>query len=496
MATILGRLSSVHCEALSTFCPLKLLLLCLLFSPPQMVWGAVYEAGACVPSLCLKYAVIAIANALLATGWLVVSVLSVIGELVPKVSQMPPTLPKFPSSPSQELPVVTNKRVQGVRPQLGMPVEAFASRHRTTDDHNVPHRVQFTLSDNNRITPPAVVPTSGYPSSEEKQALSSDSHQTDESKPSEEHRDRREASPPTIAEHDSGDATVRAQRLGFLRKHLSTSHASSKRPASRRADSHGELSTSRCASPARSDHPAAVRGCLKKTRSHDSVAKAVPRTDPYQAPYFFPTPLSPDAVGYTSRIRAERVHSPEQPSRRTTFEASDPVASSSMRADSQVATGSNFSSPPTVAGKARPTRASRRSWHIPFRSGGPEEAERRTSWNSEVTTLLNSHQTQSDSSSRPSSPELTSHKSDRRRNGGRGVANLTPLETLSGAGDLQMLPPPATTPPKLISRKIWHFPFRHRRMDSQDSNSTQPLSEHAVDELPAARARPVMRKTV
>ena len=72
MAIILRRFD-LHCrENMPLSCPLKLLLLCLAFNPTSMLWAAVYNAGACIPSLCLKYAVIAIANALLATGWLLV----------------------------------------------------------------------------------------------------------------------------------------------------------------------------------------------------------------------------------------------------------------------------------------------------------------------------------------------------------------------------------------------------------------------------------------
>lgn len=39
---------------------------------------------------------------------------------------------------------------------------------------------------------------------------------------------------------------------------------------------------------------------------HPRPRSPVRRTDPYQAPYFFPTPLSPDAAGYAKRVRMER----------------------------------------------------------------------------------------------------------------------------------------------------------------------------------------------
>lgn len=62
-----------------------------------------------------------------------------------------------------------------------------------------------------------------------------------------------------------------------------------------------------------------VRPCMKRVASsldftqlhhqhkpaRPSKASPVRRTDPYQAPYFFPTPLSPDAAGYARRVRTE-----------------------------------------------------------------------------------------------------------------------------------------------------------------------------------------------
>ncbi|GJE87692.1 hypothetical protein PsYK624_037750 [Phanerochaete sordida] len=493
MAIILGR-SRLHCvQALSPFCPLKLLLLSLVF-PSSMIWGVVYETSACVPSLCLKYAVICIANALLATGWLLVSVLSVIGELIPKVSDVPPTLPRLPSSPSPEvLSAALHKRAQSGRSSTGVPTGSPSSR-RTTSDHNVSHRVQFTVTDKSVATSSAMAPPTSRHSAEDYASTSPEVRSPDESEASDERPVTREASPSAL-QHEFGDAVSRGQKMSFLRRHLSPTHSLSKRPATRRAESHTEPCSSRAASPARSDHSATVKACLKKTRSQDSVTRAAPRTNPYQAPYFFPTPLSPDAVGYTSRIRAERVQSSDRPTRRTTSDSSESASSPPAVPESQVASTSKPPSPLADVEKPRPTRASRRSWHISFRSGASEDEERRTSWNSEVTTLVNSNPLPSDSSSHPSSPELKPRKSDRRRNNGRSRPPLTPLESVSGAEDLQPLSPPLSGA-RLVSRKTWHFPFRHRRIDSQDSAATEPLSDHAVNELPSPRTRPTMLKAV
>lgn len=48
--------------------------------------------------------------------------------------------------------------------------------------------------------------------------------------------------------------------------------------------------------------------CLSRVHSmpNAKVAKVARRTDPYQAPYYFPTPLSPDADTYVEQVRRER----------------------------------------------------------------------------------------------------------------------------------------------------------------------------------------------
>lgn len=58
---------------------------------------------------------------------------------------------------------------------------------------------------------------------------------------------------------------------------------------------------------ASSNASAKLKGCFSKA-SFDSLRKVSPpaRTDPYQAPYFFPTPASEEAKDYTSRVRNQR----------------------------------------------------------------------------------------------------------------------------------------------------------------------------------------------
>ncbi|EKM61387.1 uncharacterized protein PHACADRAFT_247950 [Phanerochaete carnosa HHB-10118-sp] len=347
------------------------------------------------------------------------SVLSVVGELIPKVSQMPPTLPRLPSSPPHEFsPRPPTRRVSSGRVQARIPTELSSlPPRRTTSDHNVSLRVQFMLANNNNGT---LSITPSTPGAEENGAIISEIRSAPETAVSE-RPVAREASPPALERHEFGDAAARGRGLGFLRRHLSTSR-SLKPLSSSRVSLSDELLTSRGASPARSDHSASgksnktlslfpatdkystlVKSCLKKARSQDSVPKVVSRTDPYQAPYFFPSPLSPDAAGYSSRVRAERVLSSEAYPRQMSPETYESVESTSVASDSQVASGSSL---PQPSEKSRLARSSSRSWHISFRSDASEETERRTSWTSEVTAMASGSQTPSDLSDHASSPEL------------------------------------------------------------------------------------------
>lgn len=56
-----------------------------------------------------------------------------------------------------------------------------------------------------------------------------------------------------------------------------------------------------------------LKASSKKRSNETSPPPPVRRTDPYQAPYFFPTPRSPEAVDYARRVRLERRTLPSPP---------------------------------------------------------------------------------------------------------------------------------------------------------------------------------------
>lgn len=139
---------------------------------------------------------------------------------------------------------------------------------------------------------------------------------------------------PTSSKASGSKGTPRGRRLNFLRKR------SSEKPS---LSSRGGRPDGQAALPERPEqHEGAclylvnsvarpltrvlislVKPCLKKVssscgslkiagKSH-SASLPTPRTNPYDAPYFFPTPLSPEANGYIDRVRMDRSpsHSPE-----------------------------------------------------------------------------------------------------------------------------------------------------------------------------------------
>lgn len=141
---------------------------------------------------------------------------------------------------------------------------------------------------------------------------------------------------------------------------------------------------------------------MKPSRSAEFSPKVpVPRTDPYQAPYFFPSPLSPDAQGYTSRVRSERVASPPTEIR----------TRGGATVSTQVTPRISASPPPESPSDAQPVASSsrgemgrrkspRRSWHVSFK----HELQRPTSWTSDTTTVVSA-------GSHPGDPSDISHLS-------------------------------------------------------------------------------------
>ncbi|KAH9858238.1 hypothetical protein C2E23DRAFT_865163 [Lenzites betulinus] len=137
--------------------------------------------------------------------------------------------------------------------------------------------------------------------------------------------------------------------------------------------------------------------CLTRVHSmpNAKTGKQIRRTDPYQAPYFFPTPLSPDVDIYVEQVRSERQGS----------KIPDPVsfrqyrgdrASESLRTSPkseelllpptiQESPMQEFAAAPAELKPDTPTRpplrekSHRWSWHMPHKHGKsqPDESERR-----------------------------------------------------------------------------------------------------------------------
>ena len=193
------------------------------------------------------------------------------GELVPKVSQPPPTLPRLPSPPSRAVPQLPSaKRVSGTHHQTGVQtLPSGPSKRRTTSDRSVPHHVQFTAADANTaaVNAGASIPAVSSPT-EESSTASTGVHSAAEPESPEGRPSSNELASPQGQQHDAADETARGRKLSFLRKHLSPSRSSPKRPPTRRVGSHGSLPASRGASPARPDQSASSKSGGKFSTSN------------------------------------------------------------------------------------------------------------------------------------------------------------------------------------------------------------------------------------
>lgn len=341
------------------------------------------------------------------------SILSIVGQLLPRVFGVPPTMPRLPTHPARQAVLLSrSKREVGVHLQAKTsPPTGAVGQHASTMDNGLPQRVPLTTADAND----GVEPSS--PSLRSSNPGTSDGPRSSVSF-------ERRSSPPAISppENDlqGSPEAARGRKLSFFRrKRLSASR--DRRPPTRRVSSIGEIVESPEQSPERPDHTEAcssksrtaaditrvtnscitlVKTCLKPSRSVDFAPKTpVPRTDPYQAPYFFPTPLSPDARGYTSRVRSERVASPLTEMKSFVGAPASPVSP-------RVSVSPPPSDAHPVASSSRPDKvrhkSPRRSWHIPFK----HELQRPTSWTSDSTTAVSagSHPGDSSDVSHPSSP--------------------------------------------------------------------------------------------
>ncbi|KAF7793451.1 hypothetical protein EIP86_004563 [Pleurotus ostreatoroseus] len=481
MATIRPRFDVHNCP-LKLYCVLNLTV-CIPLSLASMLAGNVSGGRICIPSLCLKYLVICIANALLATGWLLIvrpprllqkierqlmhclqSVLSILAAILPSILNVPPTLPKL--SPREASPKTDNKErpaVASVSMTTGVEVSyesasggqiftsraVFESTQTVKRNETRSHRVRFAGSD--KSGPVASTSRAGTPPQTPERRATVLPVESLVSSP-ESLPNTPLPSPPLPA-----DAVVRGRKHGFLRRGVSEKqsrgvptpgtslptppHSAATSPARspERRDSVGLQRSSTAPHPSKSSFPTLSNILLKsflfivrpcRRRSGDSApAKRGPvaRTDPYQAPYFFPTPLSPEAVDYVDKVRSERVgFSPEQrpkpslPSVRRTRSPSPharpspppqppvqqemlptPAASPQRGAHLDLAPDSPelaSTSGPEVAPSSASTGSrsgsmKRRSWHISLHhhhhrdnSASGHSLERPTSWASDATT--------------------------------------------------------------------------------------------------------------
>ena len=220
--------------------------------------------------------------------------------------------------------------------------------------------------------------------------------------------------------------------------------------------------------------------------------------------------MSPDAIGYSSRVRAERVTA-------TVHEGSPRTIPTAPDATAAAAAAPSVIKPTSPAAQPeKPRSKSRRSWHISFRH---DDSGRPISWTSDATTLVSGASTSGESSSHPSSPELTSKKpltrrcavfvlplaSDihlsRRRSSGHSASSGAPQDLTATGEETQISRPQLSSPTSgssLVSKKSWRLGFGHRRTSSSTTSASahsQPLSDHAVDQLPEPRTRPELRRT-
>ncbi|KAI0361146.1 hypothetical protein OH77DRAFT_1492262 [Trametes cingulata] len=124
----------------------------------------------------------------------------------------------------------------------------------------------------------------------------------------------------------SEDAVRTLSSPGPASNDLLPSSSSSKEPSLASESAEERARAERSPSPGRKvfqrlreQHSQFRERCLTRVHSmpNPKPAKQARRTDPYQAPYYFPTPLSPDADTYIEQVRNER---------RTSARVTDPIA--------------------------------------------------------------------------------------------------------------------------------------------------------------------------
>ena len=185
------------------------------------------------------------------------SVLCVVGELIPKLSEVPPTLPRLSTSADRDLPPSPpTQKLTELPPSEGnhtRETREEGKRHKTAGD-NVSHHVQFTpvdAQDDSRL------PTS--PLEHNALGLMTLPHSTVVQYP--------EALPSPLgsdSQHTDSGEPSRGRKLGFLRKQFSSSLRSPKRHTPQRVVSNGSPPSSRTTSPERSGPSSSCSSTLSR----------------------------------------------------------------------------------------------------------------------------------------------------------------------------------------------------------------------------------------
>lgn len=509
MAHLRGRYKP-SCSSPTSCCLVHILLLFFLV-PRSMFWTALYEARACIPTICLKYLVICLANTLLATGWLLLvralftsslaidltritqSILSIVVELLPTVTEVPPTLPRLPGPPPpSSSPVPTSRTRSSPRVRTTSP-PAHAAKSVVRRASGGPAAVQHVKFTSSHVNAPATTPVPSAP-------LITRSRTPPALVIREERISAGPSSPgpssPPLVQSDSDHSEhnghpERGRKLNLFARRFN--QGSPNRTRHQTPPNSGQSSPAR--SPERPDKPSqhggkstlglvsnyliaylSVKLCLKSKSSNEALPKSpVPRTNPYQAPYFFPSPLSPDAADYVHLVRSERRPSEQSPSRPR------PPRSTSLGTTSP----SVEPRPPKRSMTDKGGKGPRRSWHIPFHRDDDASLKRPSSWDSEAHTLLSSGSgsTEGSISSPVTSPSSRGvryvdrlnilHGHSRSTRAPRQLT-LSPLQSEVALDHFAFPSQPTVPAPETPKgKKHWPFRFRHHRSLSDTSNASQ-----------------------
>lgn len=240
-------------------------------------------------------------------------------------------------------------------------------------------------------------------------------------------------SPPLSSGSNDSAAIPRGRRLSFIRRRFADKHARNViSPKDTLLTPPSSAATSPARSPERMEQPLLQRAsttyggkhlisyfrpivtilstvkCKQRKSAEVGSPKPIPRTDPYQAPYFFPSPLSPEANGYVGKVRSERVagSSPEArsksmpvagagsssaPSSQLPTPAASPQRDTHLDLTPESAPSAN-ASPTSAEDSALPggRAQKRRSWRVSLTHQSRQSLDRPASWTSEAPTVASS----------------------------------------------------------------------------------------------------------